>query len=177
MKYIPRYLLVVMDRESERLIWANLYREWPRFTPGVATLSAFPYFSVESPTMGEINDLMARKDLEDKTKFIKVGPPVGAEFRRLLLLRDQCGLAWRWLNSLYQLHRSAQGFMPGVPLGLPGTNDRALYEQELAAVSEMIAAEIANHYWKIWETKNTDDLESLENHLMTNRQNNIQIYY
>lgn len=176
MGYKIRNLLVVMDRETDRLVWATPYQEWPRLVPGLATLSSFQYFDPEGPSMVDINDLMVRRELGDGNKFIKVGLPIGAEFRKLILLKAKCDLTWRWLIGLHRLSLSVQGYIPNVPLGLPGTNDRALFEQELATVRENIAREINDNHWRIWAAETSSELEKIEQDLLVNRHSS-QIYY
>lgn len=172
-----RKFLVALDRESERLIWAVTYQDWPRLVPATPHLSVFLWSSQSGPTLRDINQFKTKKDPNKRNQYMLVDPPQGAELERLALSREKCILTWHWLKNLHQLSRSVQGYLPGVPLGLPGSNDRSLFEQEAQRINETIAEEIANNHWRIWTANNLEELDQLRNSLFVNRQNNPQGYF
>lgn len=173
----PRKFLVALDKESNRLVWAIAYQDWPRLVPGTPHLSVFLWASTTGPTLKDINQLKVQKDPDLRNQYMLVDPPEGAEWERLMLLREKCKLNWHWLKNLYQLSRSVQGYLPGVPLGLPGSNDRALFEQEAQRINDVIAEEIANNHWRIWAANSQDELDQLRVDLFASRQNNPQGYF
>lgn len=173
----PRKFLVALDQESDRLIWGIPYQEWPRLVPGTPHLAVFQWINKTDITLKQINGVEVKKDPEAKGVFFTVDPPIGEELERITLLRKKCNLTWRWLRNLHQLWRSVQGHLPGVPLGLPGSNDRALFNQEQQRINDIIAEEIHNNHWRIWTAESTEALDIIEGQVFAARQNNAQGHY
>jgi hypothetical protein len=134
--------------------------------PAIGTLSIHRYTDYRQPSNQNISDL-SKTYSQSKIRTEKM--PVGDELKRLLLLKEQCKICWRWLTSLHNRIRQNSSYLPGIPLGMPGTNYRNLFIAEQTKLEEMIAREIDENYHLIWLAKSIEELEIIADRLAEQR--------
>jgi hypothetical protein len=169
---IESYVLVAVEKEINRIAWISPYKEWPRLRPLDPYLSILSYRGIiTTAKMQNIYDFQVTL-AEDK--LIQLGPVDAEQKSRLVLLNRKCAVCYRWLSGLHLLSMSVDGYIPDVPLGRTGTNDRMLFEQERTIMREIIATEIANNHHLIWDAVDIQELERIAEHLGEKRHRNQQ---
>lgn len=167
-------ILIAVDKESSRVVWHRAYRDWPCMMPDTPMLSVFNWIGdAEEVTPEHINSFEV---INENTQLVPAEPVTPEEKERLTLLATKCKICWSWLIQLNDLARTASGYLPDVPIGKAGTNDRNLFEQESQRMKDMIAEEIATYHSKIWLANTQLELEELVVQLTRLRHNNIQAY-
>lgn len=170
-----RELLIAVDKSTQRIVWKTPYREWPRMMPSDPNLAIFPWRGYTEVQLKDMDDLRVIHDRADIRILDQEIPK--PEKERLLLLREKCMLCWRWLIQLHDLQKSVQGFLPFMPLGKEGTQDRKLFYEEQSRVSKIIAEEITDNHDRIWLAMDMDELSEIAEHLASKRHHNRQPYY
>jgi len=166
-------ILIAIDKESSRVVWHRANRDWPRMMPDTPMLSVFNWIGDSEVTPEQLNSFEV---INQKTQLVHAGPVTASEKERLTLLATKCKICWSWLIQLNDLARTASGYLPDVPIGKAGTNDRDLFEQESRRMKDMIAEEIATYHSKIWLASSQAELEVLVAELVQLRHSNIQAY-
>jgi len=170
-----RELLIGVDKETQIIVWYTPYREWPRMMPSDPNLAIFPWRGFTDIALKDMDEL---KVIHDKANLhLKEQEIPMLEKERLLFQRKKCMLCWRWLIQLHDLQRSVQGFLPSLPLGKEGTQDRKLFHEEQSRVSKVIAEEITENHDRIWLARDSDELMAIAEHLASKRHHNRQSYY
>lgn len=170
-----RELIIAVDKETQRIVWHTPYREWPRMMPSTAQLAIFPWRGNTDVTNKSIDNLTVKHDRGGLALVDEF--PDGAEKDRLLFVREQCILCWRWLIQLHDLRLSTVGLLPGIPLGKAGSNDRKLFEEEQSRMVDVITEEIAQYHDMIWMASDMDELELVATEMASKRHHNRQPYY
>jgi hypothetical protein len=166
-------ILIAVDKESTRIVWHRAYREWPRMMPDTPMVAVFNWIGTTDATPDQINSFEV---VNERTQLKWIGPPTEQEKQRLTLLAAKCKICWSWLIQLNDLSRTVSGYLPDIPIGKTGTNDRGLFEQENSRVKDIIAEEIATYHSKIWTASSQEELEILVAQLVQQRHGNIQAY-
>jgi hypothetical protein len=166
-------ILIAVDKESSRVAWHTAYRDWPRMMPDTPMLSVFNWIGESEVTPEQ---LISFEVINQNTYLIPAEPVSLVEKERLTLLTTKCNICWRWLIQLHDLSRTTSGYLPDIPIGKAGTNDRDLFEQESRRMKDMIAEEITTYHSKIWLASSQAELEILVAELVQLRHSNIQAY-
>lgn len=153
-------LLLVIDKNTYRVVFRTAWSEWPQMIPSSNFLIARNYKGwVEATDQNWQNfevrwpDLIHGLEITDQ----KLDQ---SDVTKLLLARAQSAFAWRWLSVLYTVDKNTAGMIPGIDL-VSTPAEAELLNQERMAIKNMIKEDLLTYWEKIWNTTNIEELESL----------------
>ena len=159
-------IMIITDKDNGVIIFNAPYREWPRMIPTNPLLNVnriiinlnknkdYKKYANNFQLVFYEGELLY-KDLLDEETIVKYQ-----------LYKEQCSVCWRWLCNMHRRLRYHEGYLPGVPMGKQGTNERKLFLEEQNRYRELIANEIDDNYNLIWATNSSEELELLAEQIL-----------
>lgn len=152
-------LLVVMNKETRRIVYRNVWTEWPQMIPAnpglaVRNWKGWTNFT-DDKQWNEFNIAWPKAGFGDLELLENADSKDIAIFQ---LDRAKSAMAWRWLNVHYLLDRSVSGMIPGIDFA-DTPAELELMLQERQSVRSMIQHDLKTYWASIWEA---DSLKSLE---------------
>lgn len=149
--------MVSIHLPTKRIVWMHSWKDWPRlvplthemrvaridWSPTDLDLAAFESFSLEMTNH--------RPRIVDLTI-------ADVDFR---LMNKKCTAVWNFLNHLYLLQRSVQGYLPGMLIGGSDLIDRTFSENENQAMAQFISTELDRYHDRLWLADSIDELRSI----------------
>ena len=153
-------LLLVLDKNTSRVVFRTAWSEWPQMVPSSNFLTVRNYKGWVEATDQNWQNFEVKWPSLIHGLAISEQPIEKDDMSKLLLARAQSAFAWRWLSALYTVDKSTAGMIPGIDLASTPAEEE-LIRQERQAVKDMIKEDLLTYWGKIWNTDSVNELESI----------------
>ena len=157
-------LLVVLDKQTSRLVYRSAWAEWPQMIPTTPDYAVRQWRGFNDWTEADwTNFEITWPDVNQgavRANPAKTLPLTEQDLVRLQMEREKCALAWRWLNVMYALNRSVTGMIPGIDVA-PTLAEENLLLEERTQVQNMIKNDILVYWPKIWSASTMAEVEAI----------------
>jgi hypothetical protein len=161
-------VMFITDKDTGLVVFHCAYREWPRMIP------TNPMLSVNRTVVNLNKNKDYKKYANNFQLVFSEGELIYQDVNNLdeetlskyIFNKEQCNVCWRWLCNMHRRLRYYEGYLPGVPIGKQGTNERKLFIEEQIRYKELMANEISENYHLIWLASNTEELELISEKIL-----------